>query len=279
MFLTASLIADVKTLIPYAGQINYDSDGMKSSKNKADFYGAYASIGNLGYLIEADVSHMDTTYKDANLTKLNQNEITLTFAKYYTNFMLKIGDHYVSTNDKQLGDGNILMLAAAGYTDLGSNKITAGIEGYYSHYNQGHDENYTAKPITIFQITPYLSFYSAINKELGNTLLVKANYQIATDYLTKNYLSYELSDTIYYQRLFVTLGGYIGQMRTGVKDSGMTVFNSLDKMKKGYSMKAGYYLTKDAVISLSFCQNFYEEYGFTENGISSLGVATIGYSF
>jgi hypothetical protein len=289
-----SLMADVTTILPYIGQVTYDSDSQKSAKNRANLYGVHASHGDLSYLVEADISHLSTLYKntdftqlsksnkkfqDVNSTQIAQTDISLSYAKYYTNFMFKIGDHYISSSDVELGDGNVLMASTAAYTYLGANKVTAGVEGYFSHYSKGHDENYTAKPISIFQVTPFVSFYYSINENWGNTLILKANYQTTADYLDKNYLSNELSDTIYYRSLFVTVGTYAGTMRTGVKDEGFTVFNTLDVMKVGYNMGVGYYLTKDAVISLRYEQNLYQEYGFTQDGVRSFGMASFSYSF
>jgi hypothetical protein len=294
LLLAGSIMADVTTILPYIGQITYDSNSAKSAKNRANIYGVHASRGDLSYLVQVDISHISTLYKnadftqlsksnkkfkDVNSTQLSQNDITLSYAKYYTNFMFKLGNHYISSNDEELGDGNVLMASTTAYTYLGSNKVTAGVEGYYSHYNKGHDENYTAKPITIFQVTPFVSFYYSINENWGNTLILKVNYQTTTDYLDKNYLSNELSDTIYYRSLFVTLGTYTGTMRTGVKDEGLTVFNTLDLMKVGYNMSVGYYLAKNAVISLRYEQNLYREYGFAQDGVRSFGMASFSYSF
>lgn len=294
LLLAGSVMADVTTILPYVGQITYDSDSQKSAKNRANLFGVHASRGDLNYLVELDVSQINTLYKNAdftqlskgnkkfqdiNSTQLRQNDITLSYSKYYTNIMFKLGDHYISSNDEELGDGNVLMASTAVYTYIGANKVTAGVEGYFSHYGKGHDENYTAKPISIYQVTPFVSFYYSINENWGNTLILKANYQTTADYLDKNYLSNELSDTIYYQSLFVTLGTYAGAMRTGVKDEGLTVFNTLDLMKAGYNIGVGYYITKNAIVSLRYEQNLYQEYGFSQNGVRSFGMASFSYSF
>ena len=70
-------------------------------------------------------------------------------------------------------------------------------------------------------------------------------------------------------------------MRTGVKDGGATVMNSLDLMKDGFDVKMGYYLSASAIISLSYGENNYQEYtafpaSLLEDGTNS--VATIAYS-
>ena len=279
LLLTVSLFGDIITILPYGGIIDYDKNSAKSAKDRAELLGFYTSVGNLGYLVEFSYSHIDTTYKDATIEDLNQDDITLTYAKYYKNFMLKIGGHFVSTNDEQLGDGNIIMISIGGYNWVGYDKYSYGLEGYYSIYKDGHDEDYIAKSIDIVQFTPYFSFYKAFTIDVKNSLSLKLNYQMVEDYITKDYLSYEISDTIYYKNLFTTLKVYGGEMRTGVKDSGMTVYNTLDLLKNGYSIKLGYYINKDFIISASYSLNSYEEYGKVVDGTASVAVATLSYSF
>jgi len=73
-------------------------------------------------------------------------------------------------------------------------------------------------------------------------------------------------------------------MRTGVKDGGATVMNSLDLMKDGFDVKMGYYLSASAIISLSYGENNYQEFtafpaSLLDDGTNSVTVATLNYSF
>ena len=61
-------------------------------------------------------------------------------------------------------------------------------------------------------------------------------------------------------------------MKTGVKDGGATVFNTLDLMKTGYGLKLGYFLSGGLVATLSYDANVYREYD--ENGVTT-GTPTI----
>lgn len=289
--LVINLVADVITATPYIATINYDSDPLKSEKDKATLFGVRATIGDLNYLIEADLINTSTQYKptttttgnrrrnNTNTQTLNQQEIALSYSKYYEKIMFRVGGHYINSNDEQLGNGNVILTTLGGYKTLDKDRYNYGIQAYYSYYSKGHDENYTPKAVQIMQFTPYFSFYKPLTTNLANTLLLKLNYQIAPDYIKENYTSYEISDTIHYKSLFATLYLYGGEMRTGVKDDGVTIFNTLDLMKRGYNMKVGYYITKAAVVSISYGQNSYEEYGLTQEATNSVAVVNFNYGF
>ena len=68
-------------------------------------------------------------------------------------------------------------------------------------------------------------------------------------------------------------------MRSGVKDSGFTVMNTLDLMKSGYGTKLGYYFTSDAVLSLSYDLHNYQEIYHDEDGTASVATLSFSYGF
>ncbi len=283
----SSLFAEVVTVLPYGGQIDYDNSSDKSAKDKATLVGAHATVGTLEYLLEFDYSYLKTDYKDSSIDELKQDDITLAYAKYYDNFMFRIGDHYINTNDDILGDGNIIMGTLGGYTWDGYDKYSYGIEAFYSRYSDGQDENdpITAdKTINILQFTPYVSFFKSINKDMSNTLLAKLNYEYAPDYEDDSYTSFEIADTFGYKSFFVTLKYFGGEMRSGVRDSGFTVFNTLDLIKDGYDIKLGYYVTPSAMFSISYGKSNSEEYDIStqrmlNEGTYSVTIATFSYTF
>jgi hypothetical protein len=215
---------------------------------------------------------------------LDQDDITITFSKYFSNWMFKIGNHDISTNDPLLKDGNVIITAVGGYAFHGYDKFSYGLEGYYSKYSDGQDELNVRKAISITQYTPYFSFFKSFSINLKNNISVKYNYQQASDYVKDNYTSYEISDTVYYKSFFATLKYYDGKMRTGVKDGGYTVMNSLDLIKDGFDVKMGYYLSANSIITLSYGENNYQEFtafpaSLLEDGTNSVTVATLNYSF
>ena len=286
------LLAEVVTIVPYGGMIDYGAKSSKTAKDTATLYGVHGSVGTLNYLVEADYSHIQTKYiSSLNLEDLKQDDISLVYGQYFSNFMYKVGVHYISTTDEQLKDGIVAIASLGGYNYFSYDKLSYGLEGYYSSYDKAHDEHYTAKSVAITQLTPYISYYKAINLNWANTIVLKANYQIASDYVDDSYSSFEISDTIAYNSFFTTFRAYTGEARTIVKDSGMTVYNTLDLMKNGYAIKLGYYLNKNTVISASYASNTYREFDqvaqangssyavIKEDNTNNLAIASLSYSF
>lgn len=268
--LAATLNAEVISLLPYGGSLSYDTDSAKSVKDTATLYGVHATVGTLKYLIEVDYLKTDISYKNTSFENLNQDDITFAYGRYFENFMLRGGIHYISNNDPILGDGYVGFGTLGGYNYVGYDKYSYGVEAYYSKY----DNN-----VSLAQFTPYFSAYNAINVNWGNTLVLKANYQVTPDYAKSNYLSYDVSNTIYYKSIYLTLRGYGGEMVSGVKDSGFTVINTQDLMQTGYGAKLGYYFTPSAILSLSYDVNNYEEVNLVEAGSSSVVMASFYYGF
>ena len=281
--LATSLAADVITVLPYVGYIDYDKENTKTVKEKSTLFGLHTSIGSLSYLLEFEYMKFNTVYKTdtiyGDIDDLNQDDISLAYGYYFSNIMLRGGAHYINTNDILLGDGVIGFATLGGYNFVDYDKYSYGLEGYYSYYKKGHDEKFVRKSIGITQLTPYVSAYNSWSEHWGNLISLKLNYQIAKDYIQDSYLSYEFSDTLYYRSLFLTLRGYTGEMRSGIIDSGFTVANTLDLIKNGYGGKVGYSFTPTAVLSVGYDVNSFREYGALEDGSNTVAIASFSYGF
>ncbi len=273
-----SLFGEVTTILPYYGQIDYATDG--SIKDKGSITGAYMSYGNLNYLVDLDVAYTKIKYKDPALfSDLKQTDITATMAWYYPKYMFKLGLHNISTTDTDLGDGTTLITTVGGYKYYGYDKLTYGLEGYWSRYGSGTDENGIQKSINIYQATPYIGYSKAININTRNSVDLKMDYIYASDFNTKSYTSFTLSDTLYYKNFYSVVNGYTGEMKAGVKDSGHTVYNLKDLIKDGYGVKMGYYLKKNLTFDVGYSKNNFQENGFTQDTSNEVYVATLRYSF
>jgi len=277
------LFGEVITLTPFVGNIIYDTDNKKSIKDSSTTYGLYTNIGTLDYLLEFNYAKFTTKYKTDTILgaieDLNQDDITLAYGHYFKNFMLRGGFHYVNTNDLLLGNGAIAFTSLGGYNFVGYDKYSYGVEAFYSYYSDGRDDLGVAKSIAITQLTPYFSAYNALSLNLGNLLSLKLNYQITGDYSSNSYLSYEISDTLYYKSLFLNVNAYTGEMRTAVRESGFMVVNTLDLMKYGYGATLGYYFTPSTNLSLSYSANTYREYLATADGTNSAATLSLSYKF
>lgn len=275
LFLATTILAtcayaEVISILPYGGIFSYDKESSKSIKDSATLYGVHATIGTLDYLIELDYLKTDISYKDTTFENLDQDDITLAYGQYFKSFMLRGGVHYLKNNDPILGNGLVGFASIGGYKYVGYDKYSYGVKAYYSQY----DNN-----ISLTQFTPYFTVYNSLSTNWGSILSLKANYQLTPDYEKESYLSFDVSETLYYKSIFLTLRGYGGEMMTGVKDSGFTVINTQDLMKTGYGAKMGYYFTPAAILSLSYDVNNYEEVNLVAEGSNSVVMASFYYGF
>ena len=285
--LTMSLLhSEVIKVVPFAGAISYSDDSEKSIKESSSLVGLYTNSGTLDYLLEFSYSHLDTTYRsDENLSNLQQHDISLIYGKYFQDYMFRVGVHYTQTNDTILGNGIIAVLGIGSYKNIVYDRLTYGVEGYFSIYENRINENSSRSSsnlLGIFQLTPYFTYFKSISTTMSNQISLKGNFQVADSYAQKEYLSYELRDTFYYKSLFLELYFYGGEMKSGVKDTGLSVYNSLDLIKSGYSAKVGYYINTDLITTFSYGVNSYKEYRITHYGNkaeNSVAVATLSYRF
>lgn len=290
LVIASAAMADVKTVTPYAGTIEYDSSSTSSLKDNAKFAGLYTSVGNLDYLFELAYSYTDINYKSATQENLKQHDITMKYGKYYKNFDWHVGLHYINNNEKNsfkdLGDGYVGIVGLDGYKWFGYNKLTYGADIYYSLYADAHNDTSLTSTtnVSIIQFSPKLMYSKVINVNTKNTILLKANFIKANDYKDSSYTSYEISDTLGYKKFFTTLKYNGGEMRSGVKDGGFTVYNTKDLLKSAYSVKIGYYFTPKLEIDASYTYNNYEEYDAANlkllpKGHSSIAAVSMSYSY
>jgi hypothetical protein len=279
LVLASSLLGEVTTFLPYGANIDYTNDSAKSAKKDGTITGLYFSYGNLSYLLELDASHTNIKYKDGTTSNLKQDDFIFAYSGYYPTWKYKIGFHHVDTTDKDLGDGDVLITELGGYQTFQYDKLSYGLEGYYSKYKDAYDESGVQKKIEIYQLTPYVGFSKAIDINTRNNIKLKVNYISASDYKKDNYTSYEIEDTLYYKKFYTTLKIYGGKMKSGVKDSGHTVYNTKDLLKDGYSLKVGYFIDKNFTVSASYAKNNFEEYGKTGEASNDIAVATLIYKY
>ena len=288
--MASAVIADVTTITPYTGVIGYDSSASSSLKDDAKFAGLYTSVGDLNYLFELAYSYTNINYKSATQENLKQHDITMKYGKYYEKYMFNIGVHYINNNEKDtfkdLSDGYIAIVGLDGYTWFGYNKLTYGVDVYYSRYASAHNDTSLAATTTVdvLQFSPKLIHSKVINTNTKNTIVLQANFIKANDYQDSTYTSYEISDTFGYKSFFTTLKYNGGKMRSGVKDGGFTVYNTKDVLRSAYSAKLGYYFTSKIEADVSYTHNNYEEYnavtlGLLPEGSSAITVVSMSYSF
>lgn len=266
---------EVTTIVPYYAVLDY---GNKSSKDNGNIKGIYFSNGTLNYLFEFAYSKTDIKYKNSATPNLIQDEITAIYSNYFVNKSFKIGIHSNSTTDTDLQNGNTLIFGASGWKWLGYySKLTFGADFYTSYYANGKDLKYKTAKVRVNQISPFISYYKAY-KSFLNTITFKLNYEKISAY-DESLTSYELKDNFAKGKFYAEAEIFTGKMRTGIKDNGFTVYNSKDKYKNSYKIKAGYYLKSNLKADISYTYNKFDEFGNQKDTTNSVIVATVSYSF
>lgn len=263
------------TVLPYFVQLNYDKDVKKSTKDTGTISGVYVSSGDLSYLLEADFAKTNISYKDKTTTKYSQTNSSLFYSHYRPKFMAKIGVHTINTNDTSLGNGSIYALIINGYHWKKYDKHTYGIELFASEYE---------KKVSLMQYSPHYIHSQAIDINTRNNIELKVNYITTNDYITtsanvKSWTSFEFANTLYYKKWALLLKAYGGEMKTGVKDSGSTVFNNKDLLKTGYTTKINYFMSPSSNISIGYSSNSYREDGAEQDGINTAILVTLSHTF
>ena len=268
---------ELTTIIPYAVYINY---GDKSAKKDGKIYGLYANIGTLDYLVELNYIKLNFTYKDDTTSDLKQDEVTMIYHKYWDSYSLKIGANINSTTDEDLQNGMTLILGASQWQWYGYDKLTYGMDYYNSYYGDGKDLDYISAKVSVHQFTPYVNYSQVINNSSRNIISFNANFEKIDAYTDEKYYeSYELRDTVYYNNAYLELGLLVGEMRTGVIDGGMIIYNSKDLLTNSYSAKFGYYLNPQTNLNLSYRNTTYDEYDEDEDTKRDVISAMISYKF
>jgi hypothetical protein len=291
LLISAAAYADVATVLPYYGQVNYDNAPEKSLKDTSKFGGVYTSVGNLGYLFEFAYNYFDTDYKDTvPASNLKQHDLTMVYSKYYPHYMIKGGLHYINNNEKvtfrDLGDGLVGIVGVAGYTIDSTSKTTYGLDIYYSRYSSAHNDTtktYTTS-VDLWQFTPYIEYGHTFSENVGNKVGLKVNMIRANDYKDDSYVSYELSDTLTYKNAYLTLSYMGGDMKSGVRDNGFSVYNTKDLYSDSYSAKLGYNMTKNLNASINYTVNDYQEFNaatlqLLPEGKNTIIYAALSYTF
>ena len=270
----------ITTVKPYTGYIIYDTDGAKSTKDSGVLGGVYLSHGDLDYLMEFDVGYTQVKYKSSTgNSDITQLDMTLAYSKFYTNYMLKGGLHYINSTDVALGNGIAFIGAVGGYKWVGYDKYSYGLEAYYTYYADAQNSTGGTQKVNLFQLTPYLTYSKAININTRNNIDFRVNHIIANDYTQTSYTAYQISDTLFYKKFFLTARVSFGEMKSGLLDGGHTAYNTKDLIKSGYGIKLGYIAKPNLSFDIGFASNIVQEDGLTTEGTTSVVSASLNYTF
>lgn len=256
--LTLFSYAEVSTIVPYYGTLEY---GDRGSRKDGNLYGVYASRGNLSYLTEFSYLHNVINDKVNSSSDIIQDEFTFIYGHYFTDISYKLGLHYTHTNDEALGDGYTLIAGLSKWKWFGYDKFTYGADFYNSYYSSAHDLSGRPGPIYVNQLTPHISYHKSFGENSSNLFSIKANYEYVPLFLRdRSYTSYEFHNTFNYRNFSVGAGLFKGEMRVGIQDNGMTVFNLRDIQTGGHRANISYDFNKKFNANLSYIKSEYDEF-------------------
>jgi hypothetical protein len=250
--------AEVSTIVPYYGNIEYGDEGHRKDGN---LYGVYASRGDLSYLMEFSYLHNVINDKQSQNASLEQDEFTFVYGHYFTDISYKLGLHYIHTDDLDLGDGYTLIAGVSKWKWFDYDKLTYGADFYNSYYSDGRDLSGRQTPIYVNQLTPHISYLKSFGKNSSNLFSIKANYEYVPLFLDDHsYTSYEFHNTFYYKDFSMGAGLFKGRMRVGIQDNGMTIFNLKDVQTGGYRANVSYDFNKKFNANLAYIRSEYDEF-------------------
>ena len=216
--LTTSLFALENSILPYGGQVKFDS---KSVKDKGNFGGFYAKFLANGYKSELGYERISISYDDKTRKDLTQNDYTLIVTKYIgANYLVKAGMHYVDSSDITTDKTKTYILGVSRY-ELYKNDY--GINLYYSSYGE------SSPSYNVTQISPFYGINFGDYKSLLGSFYLKvtANYINLGDkpnFSSKK--SFTLALNNYNGKLTTTIEGTIGKEVNAVKNGGFTLYNN-----------------------------------------------------
>jgi len=261
-----TLSADVNVLT-YAGETFYDKSRVNSLKDNSFSFGIYAEIKEKGSAWELLFNNTTVAYKSNTLLKdFTQQDFVANYSKFYDSSKIKLGVHYVNNNEsslyKDLGSAYIGILGLEAQSNFNNNTLHYGIEAYYSVYLNAHTEFTRASTafIDVTQFSPYLTHITRLSSTLSNTLSLRLNAIAVTEYRDPGYLSFEVVDTMKYQSFYGSVKFLAGEMKSGVMNGGLEVYNTKDLVKGIYYFEAGYVVTPELRCSASFDIRMMQEY-------------------
>lgn len=287
----SSLYSAKITLLPYFGGTYYDQSSTRSLKSYSGYGGIYTSIAGEQDIFEMAYNHAQVTYKSGTpLSDYSQHDLTLKYSKQTKNTLFQVALHTIVNNENatytDLGSGYIGCMTIARNHTFSEDTLSYGLEGYVSLYLDAHSElsRTQSKMISIGQFSPYLTYKVMLGDDMRNDFTFRANLINAIDYRDSNYLSYELSDTMVINRLYLTLRYVGGEVRSGVSNGGLTVINNKDLYTGTYNVTLGYFETEGLAYDLSYALNTYQEYNpdtlnLLPKGVSSTLLVSMSYKF
>ncbi len=257
----------------YGSYIDYSSSAVKDDGYIGGIYG-YAGIG-LEHSIEGEIDYTKINYTGSG--SLKQWDFTVLYTNYSVkNTKVRIGGHYISSDDSAT-DGGIILTGGYEFYTLNSYNYSIDIAlSYYDNYNiektyirniyrgMGRGSfSYTTNTtgLWVYQISPKFG-YSFPGTSAGDIYLETRGYYIRLSDdvgFGKNFFSVEGSLNIDAGMFGFNLYGWIGEQEFAVKKYGFAVYNLSEKYKNGFGASIRYKISENSSITVGLKRETFKE--------------------
>ncbi|MDQ7055329.1 MAG: hypothetical protein Q9M89_02020 [Persephonella sp.] len=258
----------------YGSYMDYSSSAVKDDGYIGGVYG-YAGIG-LEHSVEVEIDYTKINYPQA-VEALKQWDFTVMYTNYSVrNTKIRIGGHYINSDDSAT-DGGIIL--TGGYEFYTIRSYSYGLDialSYYDNYNiektyirslyrgMGRSPlSYTTTTtgLWVYQISPKLS-YSFPETAAGDVYLETRGYYIRTSDdvgFGKNFFSVECSLNLDTGIFEFNLYGWIGEQEFAVKKYGFAVYNLSEKYKNGFGASIKYKMSEKSSVTVGIKRETFRE--------------------
>ncbi|QJA06731.1 hypothetical protein FVE67_07965 [Thermosulfurimonas marina] len=262
-----------KYLALYGTYLNYGNSAIKEDGYAITVYGSIGDGKKQG--LEAALSQLHLNY-ESPYSDLDQTDYTLVYtytAGLHPNLSLRLGGHYISSDDKLTDEGWILL---GDLTYFVPYRWNIGLEVDYSNYDQWVN-------LEVFQFSPHAGYFRRLGAD--SLYLETRAYYIHVDesksigLSLKNYYSLELSATWTRGPVSFKILGWAGQQVFAVKTGGFVVYNLTEKYRGGAGAELTYRWENKYLLGLQTHWNTYEEISTGKNVNQTVVTASVGFNF
>ena len=254
----------------YGGVIDYEGTRVKDS----------AKLWGLATWLGVGKSHAFETafdYIELNrigLPRFKQLDVTAAYNNFsVTNWRLRAGSHLLANGDAQTDGG---WGAFAGAEWLGSAKWSAGLDGFFTRYED------FGTGLDVTQLAP----------KFGCVLATGADWTLRADtrgywihlgeevgFARRNFFSAEERLTLYWQPWTFAVFGWTGRQVFAARGDGATIFNLPEKHTAGYGAEVKLTLSDRATVGFRFNREEFRELAGTTTAAAHTFIALLGVTF
>lgn len=254
----------------YGGWIDYQRTQVKDSAKLA---GVALWLG-LGKAHAVELSLDSIELDRLGLRRLKQLDVTTAYDNFSLgDWRLRVGGHLLANGDAQT-DG--AWGAFAGLEWLGSAKWSAGMDAYYTRYED------FGTGLEVTQLSPKFGLVLAADGDWtlrADTRGYWVNVSQDVGFARENFFSAEERLSLFWQRWTFSAFGWTGRQAFAARGDGATLFNLPEKHTAGYGAEVKRALSDRVAVSFRFNREEFRELGGTTTAAAHTFITSLGTTF